>query len=69
VGGFSGFISHILHNACRIRNACQTLAETDQSILEIALASGFQNLANFNRQFRKTTGMPPREYRKLRNPR
>ena len=55
-------------NACRIRRACQALAETDQGILEIALASGFQNLANFNRQFLRAMGMPPREYRKLRNP-
>lgn len=53
-------------NACRIRNACRFLTETDHSILEIALASGFQNLSNFNRQFRKSLGMPPREYRKLR---
>jgi AraC-like DNA-binding protein len=55
-------------NACRIRKACQTLVETELSILEIALAAGFENLANFNRQFRKTTGMPPRDYRRLRNP-
>jgi AraC-like DNA-binding protein len=55
-------------NGCRIRKACQSLVETDHSILEIALASGFENLANFNRQFRKSTGMPPRAYRKLRSP-
>ena len=55
-------------NSCRIRRACQALAETDRNILEIALASGFQNLANFNRQFRRNTGMPPREYRRLRQP-
>lgn len=55
-------------NGCRIRKACRALVETEHSILEIALASGFENLANFNRQFRKSTGMPPREYRRLRNP-
>ena len=55
-------------NACRIGKACQRLVESDQSILEIALASGFGNLANFNRQFRKSIGMTPRDYRKLRNP-
>jgi AraC-like DNA-binding protein len=55
-------------NARRIHNACRMLAETDDSILHIALASGFQNLANFNRQFRQSQGMPPRDYRKLRNP-
>jgi len=69
VSGFSGFISDILLNACRIRNAYRALAESDHGILEIALSCGFQNPANFNRQFRKATGMPPREYRKLRNPR
>lgn len=37
-------------------------------ILEIALVSGFQNLANFNRQFCVSAGMPPRDYRKLRSP-
>ncbi|MCE9588268.1 MAG: AraC family transcriptional regulator [Verrucomicrobia bacterium] len=55
-------------NGCRIGKACQRLVESDQSILEIALASGFGNLPNFNRQFRKSTGMTPRDYRKLRNP-
>jgi AraC-like DNA-binding protein len=55
-------------NGYRIRMACHKLVETDQGILEIALASGFDNLANFNRQFRKSTGMPPRDYRKLRSP-
>jgi len=55
-------------NACRIRKACLALVETDQGVLEIALACGFQNLANFNRQFRGSTGMPPRDYRKLRSP-
>ena len=55
-------------NGCRIGKACQRLGESDQSILEIALASGFGNLPNFNRQFRMSTGMTPRDYRKLRNP-
>ena len=55
-------------NSCRIRRACHALAENDRNIVEIAIESGFENLANFNRQFRKSTGMTPREYRKLRNP-
>lgn len=56
-------------NGCRIRRACRALVETEHSILEIALNAGFENLANFNRQFRRSTGMPPREYRRLRSPR
>lgn len=55
-------------NGCRIGKACQRLVESDQSILEIALISVFGNLANFNSQFRKSIGMTPRDYRKLRNP-
>lgn len=55
-------------NARRIHHACRMLAETDDSILHIALASGFQNLANFNRQFRHSQGLAPRDYRKLRDP-
>jgi len=37
-------------------------------VLDISLTCGFQNLANFNRQFRSFTGMPPRDYRKLGKP-
>jgi AraC-like DNA-binding protein len=55
-------------NACRIRKACTLLLESDLGVLEISLTCGFQNLANFNRQFRSFTGMPPRDYRKLGKP-
>lgn len=51
-------------NGCRIRNACRLLVETDQSVVDVALASGFGNLAHFNRCFRETLGMPPRQYRR-----
>lgn len=54
-------------NSCRLRKACRKLGDTDQSILEIALGCGFQNLAHFNQQFRKFVGLTPREYRKLRS--
>jgi len=40
------------------------LYETDKNISTIAFASGYNNLANFNRQFVKLKGMTPREYRK-----
>jgi AraC-like DNA-binding protein len=39
------------------------LYETDDHISTIAFASGFNNLANFNRQFVKLKGVTPREYR------
>lgn len=50
-------------NGCRLRHACRQLAETDHGILEIALASGFQNLSHFNRIFRRSLGLSPRIYR------
>lgn len=55
-------------NRCRIREACRLLAETDLSVTDIAYESGFGNLANFNRCFRKNKNMVPREYRRLHNP-
>jgi AraC-like DNA-binding protein len=39
--------------------------QSELNITEIAFAHGFNNLSNFNRQFRKHKKMTPREYRKL----
>jgi len=50
-------------NELRIGRACSLLAEGDAKVSDIALDSGFENLANFNRQFRSITGMMPRQYR------
>lgn len=50
-------------NELRIGQACSRLAEMDDKITDIALDSGFTNLANFNRQFQKVTGLAPRAYR------
>jgi AraC-like DNA-binding protein len=51
-------------NELRIGNACTRLHEGDVKVADIALACGFENLANFNRQFRAITGMSPRKYRR-----
>jgi AraC-like DNA-binding protein len=40
------------------------LRESDRTIADIAFASGFNNLSNFNRQFRRTYGLPPTDYRR-----
>lgn len=48
----------------RMDAACEALACTEEQISEIALACGYENLSNFNRQFRKITGCSPKEYRK-----
>jgi AraC-like DNA-binding protein len=50
-------------NELRVGKACARLREAEAKISDIALACGFENLANFNRQFRAITGMSPSEYR------
>lgn len=49
----------------RIGHACKLLSESDRNVVEIAFESGFNNLANFNRQFKKLKNMTPSDYRKL----
>ncbi len=47
----------------RIGHACRLLIDTGQTVAETAFAAGFNNLANFNRHFRRLKGTSPREYR------
>ncbi len=49
----------------RINHACKLLRETNLSVLEICYESGFNNLSNFNRQFRRKVNCPPQQFRKL----
>lgn len=52
-------------NEVRIGRICRTLMDVpDQSVAEIAFAAGYNNLANFNRQFRRRMGMSPLAYRR-----
>lgn len=51
-------------NARRIDAAIRLLMEEDLTILDIATQCGFNNTANFNKTFKKITGMTPSEYRK-----
>lgn len=50
-------------NAIRMEYAQRQLEMGDESILDIALACGMENLSHFYVQFRATTGMTPRKYR------
>jgi AraC-like DNA-binding protein len=51
-------------NELRVGRACSLLANERLKVTDLALESGFQNLANFNRHFRKITGLSPSEYRR-----
>jgi AraC-like DNA-binding protein len=56
---FSRFLNEI-----KVGYACKLLQEGQFSIAEIGYESGFNNLSNFNRQFKKITLKSPLEYRK-----
>jgi len=48
----------------RIDHASTLLHRTELNILQVATSSGFNNLSEFHKQFRKLTGVTPAEYRK-----
>jgi len=50
-------------NELRIGHACRLLQETDLSITEVALASGYNTLSNFNRMFLRQKRVSPRAWR------
>ena len=55
---FTDYVTEI-----RIGYACRLLMENNLSISEISYKSGFDNLSNFYRQFKKITSIVPKEYR------
>ena len=56
-----GAIEHLTQ--LRINAACEALSDTDKMISDISLNCGYNNLSNFNRQFKKIVGCTPNEYR------
>jgi len=48
----------------RVKQACTLLAETERSVTEIAIGTGFGSLSNFNRQFLALKKTTPLGYRK-----
>lgn len=59
---FSQFIAEI-----RIEHACKLLVQDKMSISAISLESGFNNLSNFNRQFKQLKKTTPLVYRSTFN--
>ncbi len=51
-------------NQYRIQDACALLQNTERSVLDISLASGFATKSNFNREFLRVTGQSPTEWRR-----
>jgi AraC-like DNA-binding protein len=50
-------------NGARLSYARSLLRHTNQSVLDVSENSGFESLRTFNRVFRETERMSPREYR------
>jgi AraC family transcriptional regulator len=50
----------------RIEFACQKLAGSDASLVDIALLAGFSEQSHFSRTFKRLTGLTPSEYRSSR---
>ena len=50
----------------RISHASRVLTDTDMPVAEIALEAGYADQSAFTRQFRRSTGLSPTEYRRLR---
>ena len=56
---FSEFIVEV-----RVGHACKLLLNSDMDISEICFLSGYHQVTNFNRQFKKLMGVTPTIYRK-----
>jgi YesN/AraC family two-component response regulator len=56
---FSDYVTEV-----RISHACKLLMLDNQNISQICFHSGFENLSNFYKHFRRITGVIPKEYRK-----
>lgn len=57
----AGFVEYL--NQVRTNKACYLLRESDYQVQDIAVDCGFASISNFNKQFKKTVGISPRDYR------
>lgn len=59
----TGLTPHRYLRRARLRRAAVRLATNDERIVDVALASGFRDVSNFNHAFRAEFGASPRAYR------
>ena len=52
-------------NQTRLRTAAALLRNSSLPVLEVCLASGFQDVSHFHRQFRKQFRKTPQQYRRI----
>jgi AraC-like DNA-binding protein len=57
---FTSFVNEV-----RLNHASKLLIETDKSVTEICMECGYNNLSNFNRQFRRIYNKNPLSFKKL----
>jgi AraC-like DNA-binding protein len=57
---------HTVLNEIRVGHACKLLIEGKMNISGIGYESGFNNISNFNEQFKKIKGISPSQYLKNR---
>ncbi|MCD2175374.1 helix-turn-helix domain-containing protein [Rhizobium sp. C4] len=60
-------VSQFVNNR-RIAEACRLLETTSENVTSIMLSSGFGTKSNFNREFRRVTGMSPGQWRATHGP-
>ncbi|MBL7113387.1 MAG: helix-turn-helix domain-containing protein [Bacteroidales bacterium] len=56
---FSEFLINV-----RVSMACKKLQEEDTSVSDSCYSSGYNNISNFHRHFRRIVGLTPNEYKK-----
>ena len=59
----AGFVEYL--NQVRTNKACYLLRETEYQVQDIAAECGFGSISNFNKHFRKSEGISPRDYRAM----
>jgi AraC-like DNA-binding protein len=61
----TGLTPHSYVMRRRLTCAQKLLTETDRTLVDIALATGFADQSHFSRRFHQLTGLPPRAFRAL----